>query len=227
MARQEERRVEIIGHTPHFGNTLFYDDFEDVFKWVGSGYGAGYVFEKSQEKVFRGNYSLKLATTPTSPISSHYVYCYTKAFIDASMRAGVSLVFKSVYMTYMERLEIQVTLFTGTQKLMSWIKYLGAEKKWMYYDGDLGWVDMPNGDRELEEDTWHKVNLDLDFGLKKYGLAGCNMDIFPIKGKGLHVSASTTGANVYLMLYTRNYTTVQTLVYVDEFLARNHFLIGV
>ena len=109
MGKEYRRTILAASPVVNVPPLVFYDDFENLLRWIHGGTSGDYTFELSSADAFRGSKSLLMTTPATNPVpgqravadiitaisssSKMYIRFYSKVYGDKTKASGISALF--------------------------------------------------------------------------------------------------------------------------------------
>ncbi len=217
MGKEWERRIFVLGSYPHAGRILLADGFEGLFKWDASGTDTDYIAAKSNLKVYSGDYSLHLSTSPSTPAAEDVVKVYRESWAPVSL--GLELSFKFWY-SDIDHLETLRARIAHPYYPTEYIAGLGiiADGYLQYLHSTGTWVDVPNTLNQHLPTAWNRLVLRANFASFKYARCELNQKDVDLSAQGLYKSSLGYDKNLIIELEVISGATTVPHVYIDDLL---------
>ncbi len=218
MSKEYTRRLSILGSIPRHGPIVFFDDFEDLLKWVFTATGADFIAELYTNLALYGNQSLHLKTRTTGTADGDSVIADVFISMHDSQTLKLTAPFRITSLTDLEFIGIQFSLFDGTNENRAGIFYYGNTPDLRYWDATGNRVPITGSGQTLRADIWHTFHLLVDMSSGSYISAGVNQNIFSLAGVPFLESADATNSSLKVSLRIEAAGATPAEAYFDEFL---------
>jgi len=217
MGKPYVQQVEVIGLVEKLGRVILLDDFEDLFKWSGSGTGTDYTVEKDTTVAYNNSASLHLKTKATTPTIGDYVQAWRRTHVRGGKKISYMCYFRiGVNVDY---LLFSADLFDGTNRYRCRVKYDLTNKKWQYLDSTGAFVDVPGGVQKLRNDVdvWYYFKLTVDYEKGEYVSLQCNDLIIDLTGIKLEKTPNPVGHTLFVTVFVYTAANAQAEAWYDDY----------
>jgi len=220
MGRPYIREIVVVGNIPSLGDIILFDDFEDLFKWSGTGTGTDWLVEKNTATAFNKSASLHIKTKATTPAAGDYVTAYRYIYLPPPLKLSLECFWYYVSDTLVDFFAIELIFQDGSYRTHGKVRFHPPESKWQYRDDTPAYVDIPGGSQKLNEGAWHRVALKLNFKDKIYShLKSDDLEI-DLSALKMQSVSDTTAKQLYVAVSVSAETNARAECYIDDLLIR-------
>lgn len=224
MGRELISVSEMVAFVPALGSVLLWDDFEKVFKWTGAGSPAGWTVGRSQLKVWREDYSMRLLTATPAAGQKASAYASINSYLSPAKMGLVDFFFYFLESDYTDFIAWQLSCIDSGKTRSMGIRYDNSGKKLQYLAYGGAWVDIPGGAVDLAEDSWHRLTVDFDFIGLVYGYVVLDVLLLNLSGTSIHYSVFTAPTKSYNQIMVQSKMDRIGELFVDDFYMRASYI---
>jgi len=216
--RAFERTVSVKGQIPYLHNILLWDDFEELFRWDGSGNAGDWAVEKTTKRSYIKSASMRIATRVTSPAAGDWAKATRHSYVIRTATLKGACHWLMTDDTAIDYVEFLWTLYSGTYRYQAGIRYFPGTGKAYYLDETGAWTDTGAPGQYLAKGAWHRFSLSVDYYKRTYlelesdGLTGS------LEDKSLYIVPDTSRVELLTELSVITAGAAQAEIFIDTFL---------
>lgn len=193
MPREFRRMPEALTPAIHHADIIYFDDFEQLLAWTGSGTGSETV-DRSQLAAYTGSYGLRLLTD-AAQASGAYAQALNSCIPPVIPKIEFSCHYSHMTNTATADFDFLIEYSDGTNNYLAGIRHNGETGVIEYLDSAGSWQTVTGVTVKLRNDEFIQLKLEIDFNAstKVYGkltIAGQEADLSAY-------AVQTVGSSVY------------------------------
>lgn len=191
MGKEYRRQQFIKGMTPAYGGLLCYDNFEGALTWELSGDSAGNRLYLSDYRPSRGGGCMEIYNDLETPVDAETIGAKRYFMLSDAELLRFICMFRIEEKAVIQYLHFQYLWQTKTLSSTPLIRFDLVNDKLLYWDGDLGWTDVPGGTFKVLEGGWLYFDMLCNIKQSEYISINLNGGIVDMSGLPIENTAGT------------------------------------